>query len=74
MFQQYRKDGDWELYESRYNKLLEERSAAETIDCALLDKGVILLCSERTPEKCHRRLAAEYLKANGFHGVQISHL
>ncbi len=74
MFQQYRKDGDWDLYESRYNQLLEERSAAQTIDRALLDNGVILLCSERTPEKCHRRLAAEYLKANRYPGVQILHL
>ena len=74
MFQEYRKDADWDLYESRYISLLGERSAAETIDRALLDAGVILLCSEQTPEKCHRRLAAEYLKANGFHGVQISHL
>ena len=74
MFQQYRKDGDWELYESRYIELMERRSAAETIDRALLDNGVILLCSERTPEKCHRRLAAEYLKANRFPDVQIFHL
>ena len=74
MFQQYRKDGDWDLYESRYNQLLDERTAAETIDPALLDNGVILLCSERTPEKCHRRLAAEYLKSNRFPDVQILHL
>ncbi len=74
MFQKYRKEGDWDLYESRYNQLLEERAAAETIDRALLDNGVILLCSERTPEKCHRRLAAEYLKTNRCHGFQISHL
>ena len=74
MFRQYRKDGDWELYESRYIRLMEQRSVTETIDRSLLDDGVILLCSERTPEKCHRRLAAEYLKSNRFHRVQISHL
>ncbi len=74
MFQQYRKDGDWELYESRYISLMEGRSVAETIDHSLLDDGVVLLCSERTPEKCHRRLAAEYLKSNRFPGVSILHL
>ena len=74
MFQQYRKDGDWDLYESRYNQLLERRLAAKTIDRTLLDDGVILLCSERTPEKCHRRLAAEYLKANGFADANVHHL
>lgn len=74
MFQQYRKDNDWNLYESRYTELLEQRSASQSIEPALLDDGVILLCSERTPEKCHRRLAAEYMKANGFPQVEILHL
>ena len=74
MFQQYRKDGDWPLYESRYIELLERRSASQSIERRLLDDGVVLLCSERTPEKCHRRLAAEYLRANGFPGVRIAHL
>ena len=74
MFQQYRKDGDWELYESRYIQLLERRSASETIDRDLLNEGVVLLCSEHTPEKCHRRLAAEYIKANGFADIEIEHL
>ena len=34
-----------------------------------------LLCSEHTPEQCHRRLAAEYLqKAWSDHNVEIIHL
>ena len=74
MFREYRKDGDWELYESRYIGLLEQRLATESIERGVLAEGVILLCSERTPEKCHRRLAAEYLKANGFPEVEILHL
>lgn len=43
MFQEYRKDADWELYESRYISLLEERSAAKAIDRSLLDGGVTIL-------------------------------
>ena len=74
MFREYRKDGDWELYESRYVRLLKRRSAAESIERAIIEEGVILLCSERTAERCHRRLAAEYLKANGFPEVEILHL
>ena len=74
MFQEYRKEGDWELYESRYIRLMEKRSVLEIIERNLLEDGVILLCSERTPEKCHRRLAAEYLKANRFPEVEILHL
>ena len=74
MFQEYRKEGDWDLYESRYVELLERRSASQNIEPSLLEDGVILLCSERTPEKCHRRLAAEYLKASHFPEVDILHL
>ena len=74
MFQQYRKDGDWDLYESRYIRLMERRSVLEPIERGLLAEGVVLLCSERTPEKCHRRLAAEYLKMNRFPEVEILHL
>ena len=74
MFREYRNDGDWELYESRYISLMEQRLVLESIERGLLAEGVILLCSERTPEKCHRRLAAEYLKANRFPGIQILHL
>ena len=74
MFQQYRRDGDWDLYESRYIELLARRSVFQSIKPSLLDDGIILLCSERTPEKCHRRLAAEYLKANRFPEAKILHL
>ena len=74
MFREYRKEGDWELYESLYIRLLEERGVTESIDHDLLGDGVVILCSERTPEKCHRRLAAEYLKANGFPCAEILHL
>ena len=74
MFQEYRKEGDWDLYESRYTELLERRSASQSIESVLLNQGVILLCSERTSEKCHRRLAADYLKSNGFPEVEIRHL
>ena len=74
MFKEYRKEGDWDLYESLYIRLLEERGVIESIDCDVFGDGVVLLCSERTPEKCHRRLFAEYMKANGFPGVEILHL
>ena len=74
MFSEYRKEGDWELYESLYIRLLEERGVTESVDPEVFEDGVVLMCSERTPEKCHRRLAAEYLKANGFPEVEILHL
>ncbi len=74
MFREYRSEGDWDLYESRYLELLQRRTVAESADSRVFAKGVVLLCSERTPEKCHRRLAAEYIKANSFPCAEIVHL
>ena len=74
MFGEYRKDGDWPLYESRYLSLMEHRSVIESIEHAVFTEGVVLLCSERTAEQCHRRLAAEYIQANVFPESEIIHL
>ena len=59
----YKKDGgDWANYEVAFNQLLLERNP-EAEAHALFDKeAVCLLCAEPTPEKCHRRLVAEYLQ------------
>ena len=74
ILKQYRNDGDWDAYEDRYNEMLVERKAAQNIDMSLLVDGAILLCSEPTADKCHRRLAAEYLKTNLFPQAEILHL
>ena len=47
-------------------------SYVEALDRALFDDGV-LLCSEAEPDRCHRRLAAEYLQ-HRWGGVEIVHL
>jgi uncharacterized protein (DUF488 family) len=57
----YRKDKDWLKYERDYKQLIADRKAETSISLEVLEAGVVLLCSEPTPEKCHRRLAAEYL-------------
>jgi uncharacterized protein (DUF488 family) len=68
------KDGkmSWEEYEKQYLELLENRKIAERLKNANLD-GACLLCAEPTPEHCHRRLLAEYLRDN-FEGIEIVHL
>ena len=40
MFREYRKEGDWDLYESLYIRLLEERGVIESIDRDVLGDGV----------------------------------
>ena len=63
---------DWPTYESRFLPLLEERRIGEPQLREVLDGGC-LLCSEHTPERCHRRLVAEYLSQR-WGDVEIVHL
>jgi uncharacterized protein (DUF488 family) len=63
---------DWEQYEQRYRTLLKDRRPAERLKPEDFDR-TCLLCSEPTPEQCHRRLAAEYLK-DEWKNVIIHHL
>ncbi len=52
----------WEEYERRFKKLMTDRKLDEVIDKDLFNVPTVLLCSEPKPDKCHRRLVAEYLK------------
>ncbi len=63
---------DWREYRERYLALIERRHVAERLDRALIAEGV-LLCSEASPEHCHRRLAAEFLQQH-WGDVDIVHL
>jgi uncharacterized protein (DUF488 family) len=63
----------WEEYETRYVDLLIQRAAETAVDRGLFDVPAVLLCSEASPEHCHRRLAAEYL-AGKWRDVKVVHL
>ena len=54
-------DVDWEAYEGAFLELLAERCVEDVIPRELFVEGTVLLCSEPTPERCHRRLIIEYL-------------
>ena len=62
----------WEEYEKQYLNLLEDRKIIDRLSNADFDK-VCFLCAEPTPENCHRRLLAEYLKKH-FKDIEIKHL
>ncbi len=51
----------WTEYEEEYLNLLDSRKIIQKIDFDQLHENCFL-CSEHIPEKCHRRLLAEYLK------------
>ncbi len=63
----------WAEYEERFIGLLRERQVERNLDPGSFLKPTALLCSEATPEHCHRRLALEYL-AEHWEGLQIVHL
>lgn len=67
-----RKEMNWDEYAARYLDLLEMREVENDVDLADLDRAC-LLCSENTAEKCHRRLALEYLQMRGS-AFTIDHL
>jgi uncharacterized protein (DUF488 family) len=64
--------GDWAVYEQRFLSLIEGRRIEASFPKEEADHGC-LLCSEDTPEHCHRRLVAEYL-ARKWGNVEIIHL
>ncbi len=62
----------WLQYEERYLNLLDTRKITQKINMEHLHENC-LLCSEHTPNKCHRRLLAEYL-AHLNTEIKIIHL
>ena len=74
LLKEYRADGDWARYTERFEQLMDERGIPAALDRAEFEAGpCVLLCSEATPEQCHRRLVAERLAA-AWPGVEIVHL
>lgn len=70
---EYKKDGgDWKNYERKFLNLMSARKVEETVSREIIDGGC-LLCSESTPEQCHRRLVVEYL-CNKWGDIEILHL
>ncbi len=67
-----KKEITWGDYEERFNELIASRQIEKEFDPGSFNDAC-LLCSEHEPQKCHRRLVAEYLK-DKWGDVQIIHL
>jgi uncharacterized protein (DUF488 family) len=63
----------WDEYEQRFLALMTERSIEKRLDPSLFEVPTVLLCSEATAERCHRRLVVEYLNSR-WGGVSAVHL
>ena len=74
ILKEYRDDKDWEKYEETFLRIMKERNI-EKYKNRLFNPAdkVVLLCSEAEPEKCHRRLVAEYY-AKTDSSIKIIHL
>ncbi len=65
---------DWDGYVSQYLPLMERHQAAKKFLERFSEyERVCLLCSEPTPERCHRRLLAELIQKAGP-GISVQHL
>ena len=73
LLNEYKKrKGEWTAFESGFLKLMQQREVENNVDPTILD-GACLLCSEDSPDHCHRRLVAEYLRG-AWGELEIVHL
>jgi uncharacterized protein (DUF488 family) len=74
MLDSYKKQkGGWDAYEEAFLALMRARNIESALDKESFARRTVLLCSEPTPEHCHRRLVLEYLQ-NRWESVVIHHL
>ena len=64
--------GPWSQFERKFAELMDTRQIADLASSSLQD-GDCLLCSEDTPEHCHRRLVAEHLQKH-LKNIDVVHL
>jgi uncharacterized protein (DUF488 family) len=66
LLDRYRSDKDWAAYERDFDSLVLSTVPARDAMADLLQRSqteiVALLCSEPTPDRCHRRLVAERMQ------------
>jgi uncharacterized protein (DUF488 family) len=73
IFTSFKKEkGDYRVFERQFLSLMKTRRIEKMFSPDLFD-GACLLCSEETPDKCHRRLVAEYLKGH-WKNLEIEHI
>ena len=68
------KNIDWNGYTIVFKDILQKRKIADRYNVEVFDQ-CCFLCTEDTPEKCHRRLVAEFFKTkNPDKDIRIVHL
>ena len=69
MLDHYKKEKTtpWSEYEKSFLSLITDREIESTLDPKIFAIPTVLLCSELTPDHCHRRLVLEYLQHRWAH-------
>ena len=74
LLNRYRANKDWSEYEKGFYALLEQRGIPGSLDKSVFSEKVCcLLCSEATPEHCHRSLITNRL-AESWDDVEVIHI
>ena len=74
ILQDYRSGGSWTDYVTRFEALMDERDIPAALNPGEFEQfRSCLMCSEATPEQCHRRLVAERLQEH-WPDLEIVHL
>ena len=64
----------WAAYERKFNDLIRERSIGDKFAPEFFERRTVLLCSEHTPDQCHRRLVLEYFQRVWDGELAVKHL
>lgn len=64
----------WPAYEQAFLDLMNSRKVEERFGPNDFETPTVLLCSEPTASKCHRRLVLEYLRATSIPQLLAVHL
>jgi len=74
LLDRYKKQrGSWSDYEVAFLELMKQRGIESRLNRSLFEGPTVLLCSEATAERCHRRLVLEYLR-DRWGDLEIVHL
>ena len=72
LLRRYRlKEITWDIFEDLYLKQVKSSGSLDSLNPRDFENAC-LLCSEHTPDRCHRRLLADEL--NKLWGIQVVHL
>jgi uncharacterized protein (DUF488 family) len=74
MLDEYKKHkGGWAQYERSFLTLMAEREIDRQLTRSSFETPSALLCSELSPDQCHRRLVLEYLREK-WGEIKVTHL